>query len=168
MSGAVLLEVPPDESVVVFDYPLWAARYPEFSAVSMAQAQRYFDEACIFCQNDGFSPVQNLNQRRVYLDMLTAHIAALNGGLTACGSVAPGGGVGIVGRITSATEGSVSISADYGQGGGDGPSSAWYQQTPYGAMYWAATAQYRMFRVYLGPQPFYEHPYRPWVAGWRR
>lgn len=51
---------------------------------------------------------------------------------------------GIVGRIASATEGSVSVAAEY-----DAPpnaSQAWLIQTKYGAEYWSATAKYRTAR----------------------
>jgi hypothetical protein len=46
----------------------------------------------------------------------------------------------LVGRISSASEGSVSIATDYNIGGN---SAQWYNQTPYGAEYWALTVRYR-------------------------
>jgi Protein of unknown function (DUF4054) len=167
----------PDPHIVIFDYAHWAARYPEFVAVLEPQAQGFFDEACVYCDNTCASPVPyNPGPRATYLDMLTAHIAALNGGLDPGGAVAPGQGAGLVGRIQSASEGSVSVSTgDIGQG--DGPSAAWYNQTRYGAAYWVATAHYRTWQYFLGPQPLYETSLPmygvgglppPLVGPWRR
>ena len=45
----------------------------------------------------------------------------------------------IVGRISSASEGSVSVSSEYKDSGS--PSEAFFTQTKYGAMFWQATAQ---------------------------
>jgi hypothetical protein len=160
---------PPNPHIVIFDYPHWMAAYPEFAAVTQPRAQGFFDQACVFCDNTACSPVPyNPGPRAIYLDMLTAHIAALSGGLDPCGVVAGGSGAGVVGRITSASEGSVSVSVgDMGQG--DGPNAAWYYQTRYGAMYWTATAQYRTWQYFLGPQPFQETyiPYGRAMPGWR-
>jgi len=140
-----------DDRVVVFDYPRWMAKFPEFSAVVQPRAEWFFQQAEMLCQNDARSLVYELPQRAIYLDLLTAHIAALSGGLTPCGTVAAGAGVGMVGRITSASEGSVSISSEYNTGT-DTPGSAWYNQTPYGAMYWNMTAQFRTWRYFIGPR----------------
>jgi hypothetical protein len=73
--------------------------------------------------------------------MLTAHIAALN-------AVELGGrsAENIVGRISSASEGSVSISLDSQTPG----TAAWFQQTKYGAAFWQATTQYRKARIFPG------------------
>jgi hypothetical protein len=152
---------PVDPHIVVFDYAAWLAAYPEFVAVTEPRAQRFFNEACLFCDNTPCSPVPYdstqtpTGPRDQYLAMLTAHIAALNGGLNANGQLPAGQGGGLVGRIQSASEGSVSISVG-DLGSGDGPNAAWYYQTPYGALYWTATAQYRTWQYFLGPQPFPE------------
>jgi hypothetical protein len=160
--------VTPDPNVVIFDYPHWMACFPEFAAVTQPRAQMFFNTATMFCDNTPCSPVPAQEPRCSYLDLLTAHIAALNGGLTACGFITPGQGVGMVGRISSATEGSVSITSEYGSGGSGGPSEAWYSQTAYGALYWAATAQFRMFQYHIGPQPFPEaNTYTGRLGHWR-
>ena len=166
--------VTPDPHVVVFNYQDWMAAYPEFAAVTQPRAERFFREAEVFCDNTPCSPVPYdstmtpTGPRDIYLAMLTAHIAALNGGLDPCGAVAAGSGAGVVGRITSASEGSVSISAG-DMGAGDGPNAAWYYQTRYGAAYWTATAQYRTWQYFLGPQPYPEVfiPYGRAMPGWR-
>lgn len=149
---------------VVFDYTTWAARYPELaSSVAAPLAQAYFDEATLYCSNGDdalvpYDPTSGVTVRAIYLNMLTAHIAALNAAIGGNAS-SP-----LVGRISSATEGSVSVSADMPSQPG---SAAWYQQTKYGAAYWAASAPYRTMRYIPGPQPFYgRYPYGNGGAGW--
>lgn len=129
--------------VVTFDYAVWVARYPEFSSVSQPLAQSYFNEATIYLDNTACSIVQDTARRAVLLNMLTAHIAALNRKGTDGQLASP-----LVGRIDSATEGSVSVHADMPGGTAN---AAWFQQTPYGAAYWQATAQYRTMRYVPGP-----------------
>lgn len=128
-------------AIAVFNSSTFLLRYPEFNTLPEPLLQSYFDEAGVYLNNTDCSLVTNVTTRGVYLNMLTAHIAALYGGTN---GNAPSG---IVGRINSATEGSVSVGADMsGQPG----SAAWYQQTPYGAAYWQVTAQYRTARPVLG------------------
>jgi hypothetical protein len=120
--------------VVVFDYPTWAARYPELAAsVGAPLAAMYFAEAGLYCDNAATSIISDLTRRALILNMLTAHIAALNASVN--GQPAPG----LVGRIASATEGSVTVSADYQVPG----TAAWYAQTRYGAAAWQAMASNR-------------------------
>lgn len=138
-------------AVATFDYPTWAARYPEFSAVSSALAQAYFGEATLYLANDGTGPVQDAGQQLALLNMLTAHIAALNAG-TNGQPASP-----LVGRIAHASEGSVSVSTEMPAMPG---SAAWFMQTKYGLSYWQATAQYRTMRYVPGRQPFAQGPFR--------
>lgn len=128
-------------TAVVFDPAAFKARYPEFAAVGDPLLQACFGEAGLYLSNADNSPVQNLTCRAVLLNMLTAHIAALGGALSSDGQPRP------VGRISSATEGSVSASMEYLAPG----SSAWFAQTQYGAAFWQATSSLRGFR-YI-PQP---------------
>jgi hypothetical protein len=103
----------------------------------------YFNEAGIYCDNTANSLITDDSAgglRSMLLNMLTAHIAALNAVINGQASSS------IVGRVTSASEGSVSVSADYQAPG----SAAWFAQTKYGAAYWQATSAYRSFR-YLPP-----------------
>jgi len=128
-------------TAVVFDPAAFKARYPEFAAVGDPLLSACFDEAGLYLSNSDNSPVQNLTRRAVLLDMLTAHIATLGGALSSDGQPRP------VGRISSATEGSVSASMEYLAPG----SSAWFAQTQYGAAFWQATSSLRGFRYF--PQP---------------
>jgi len=130
-------------AIATFNNDLFIARYPEFAAVSPTLLSAYFMEAGLYLTNSDCSPVQNITKRTLLLNMLTAHIASLNGALTADGQPKP------VGRVSAATEGSVNVTLDFNpQTPGTGP---WFQQTQYGASFWQATAYLRTAR-YL-PQP---------------
>lgn len=131
-------------ATVSFDYAAWALRYPEFGATVDATAAGFcFDEACLYLNNTDSSPVADLNARRLYLWMLTAHIAQLQYG----SSLVPKSG--LVGRIEQAAEGSVNVTVRYPD---LNALAAWYAQTQYGASYWAATAGFRVFRYRPGPK----------------
>ncbi|EDJ4876599.1 DUF4054 domain-containing protein, partial [Salmonella enterica] len=71
-----------------------------------------------------------------------------------------------VGRITSASQGSVSVSVD---NSGSNDASWWYLQTPYGADYWQATAPYRSMEYVPGGSPsrYPGHYYRGYGRGRR-
>lgn len=144
-------------SVVVFDYTAWSTRYPEFSGVSQPLAQMYFNEATLYLNNTDCSVVCDGSAggaRAMFLNMLTAHIAALNSGVN--GQPASQ----LVGRIASASEGSVSVGTqnDYPPG-----TVQWYQSTKYGAAFWSGTAQYRTMRYEISPaRPM--DPYGPWMG----
>lgn len=125
-------------AIATFNYQAWKARYPEFGTVSQDLATAYFAEATLYLRNDGTGPVQDAGQQLVLLNMLTAHIAATNR-LNPDGSSASG----LVGPITSATEGSVSVSSGLAVGS---TIEAWYAQSQYGLTFWTATAPYRGFR----------------------
>ena len=128
--------------VVIFDYGVWSARYPEFTRVTAPLATSYFNEATLYLNNSQSSVVQDVNKRALFLNMIVAHIAMLNVGI---GNDGPSP---LVGRVASAGEGSVSVGADMP---GQSPGAAWYQQTQYGAAYWQATARYRGARYVPGP-----------------
>ncbi|KPA87293.1 Protein of unknown function (DUF4054) [Pseudomonas asplenii] len=127
--------------IVVFDVASFRVRYPEFATVSDALLQAYFDEATIYLNNTECSLVTDVAKRALLLNMLVAHISALNAGVN--GEAASP----LVGRINSATEGSVSVTTDMGAVSG---SAAWFMQTKYGAAYWQATINLRSFRYIPG------------------
>ena len=142
--------IPPPAGVVVFDYAGWKARFPEFAPGPDASlAQLYFNDAGIFLDNTAASQVADLTQREQLLWLLTAHIAKLSGW-----PAAATGGSGLVGPITSATEGSVSVSVAELAGANATALQAWLSQTQYGAMFYAMTTAYRMARYYPGRQPY--------------
>ena len=143
--------------IVSFNYTAWIASYPEFTAVSEGTADGYFAIAETMHANDGSGPVGNMTLQSALLNMLTAHIAQLF--YTPTGAVPAQ----LVGRIASATEGSVTVSTEL-------PSTlpaaaAWFSQTKYGLMYWQATAQFRTMRYAPGFTTRGVVP-APW-GGWR-
>lgn len=154
-------------AVVVFDPAAFKIAFPEFALVPDARLMALFNMVGMtILDNTDASIVVNPLQRSPLLDLLVAHMLTLYGWVTTAGAYVPG--TGGVGRVSSATEGSVSTTLEY-----RAPSSAseaWYNQTPYGAMYWVMTAPFRSFRYYavgqsgvghsvdfratgLGPQP---------------
>ena len=128
-------------AIVTFDAVAFKIRYPEFAAVSDSYLSACFDQSGLYLSNTDSSPVQDVTIRQMLLWMLTAHIAFLAGALRP-GGVAGGGGPMPVGRTSSATEGSVSVSMEYGVPG----TAAWFSQSQYGAEFWQATLSLRSFR----------------------
>jgi len=136
-------------SAVAFDYTYWSARYPELaSSVAQATAAAYFFEAGLYCDNTAMSPVHDDSvggERYLFLHMLTAHIAALYAPLGSQPSST------LVGRISNASQGSVSVQTQLDVPAG---SAQWFAQTKYGLSFWQASARYRRFR-YVGPRSGY-------------
>lgn len=145
-------------AVATFSFPAFAARYPEFAGLDQGLASLYFSEATLYLRNDGTGPVQDAGQQLVLLNMLTAHIAKLNA-LNPDGSSASG----FVGPITSATEGSVSVSSGLVVEPG---SAGWFAQTSYGYSFWTATAPYRQARYVPGPARQFFGRNSGWGRAW--
>ena len=127
-------------AAVVFDPAAFKAAYPEFSAVPDATLNAYFLRSQLFLVNED-CPVQDEAKRLQLYWLLVAHIAQLSGALN------PGGVPSPVGRTSSATEGSVSVSMEFNATMG----ASWFAQTSYGATFWAATAYLRSFRYVARP-----------------
>ena len=121
------------DGIVDLDLAKFRAAYPNFKAAD-AQLEMWFVEAGMLINNTPQSCIKSLVEREVLMFLLMAHFADLQARVDA--------GNGTVGRIASATQGSVSVSFDNGT---STLSAAWYQQTPYGSKYWAMTAKYRSF-----------------------
>lgn len=125
---------------VPFVYADWIAAYPEFNVpptvVLAPQAQRFFAQADLYFDNGPSAPARfriTDEQQTQIMWMLVAHLAQLRVGSN--GQAASG----LVGRISSASEGSVSVSTEFPTTA----NSAWFLQTPYGADFWQATAALR-------------------------
>ncbi len=118
--------------------------FPEFTGrVAAPQATGFFARAGLMLPNSDTGPVADPATRTAMLYLVTAHMAQLHG------SIAPGQGPsGLVGRVSSAGEGSVSVSADMGPVTAQ---SAYWLQTPYGAEFWQAMAPYRLGARYVPP-----------------
>jgi len=143
--------------VVAFNQAMFVARYPEFATVPTPTLAAYFAEAGIYCNNSATSRVTDQSPGgllNMLLNMLTAHIAALNYGVNG-ESPSP-----LVGRIDDASQGSVHVHADMGAVPN---TEAWFAQTKYGIAYWQATVAYRTFRYFPGRSVAQTFPSR---GGW--
>lgn len=130
--------------LLAFNSAQFLARYPEFSSVPAATLEAYFAEAGIYCANATTSPVTDQSVGgllSMLLNMVTAHIAALNYGVNGEPPSA------LVGRLDDATQGSVHVHADMGVVPG---SAAWFAQTKYGIAFWQATVAYRTWKYFAG------------------
>jgi len=117
--------------VVVLDVNKFREIYPEFASMSDFQLENAFYEATIRLNNTEKSPVKDVQRREFLLYLAMAHICTLNKQIA--------NGNGSVGRLSSATQGSVSVSLDYGS---SSSASKWWEQTSYGAKYWSLIKQY--------------------------
>jgi hypothetical protein len=145
---------------VVFDYAAWAARWPALAAVvAEPTAQAMFDEAqATLLDNSDASPVKNLITRGWLFNLLVAHMATLDQRSAQAGAA----GGGMLGRVQSASEGSVSVSmGDYPVGSGK-----WFEQTQPGAQYWQAIQPHLRFQYHPGPQPYTGVPYPRVIGRW--
>lgn len=131
-------------AIATFDADAFKVTYPQWSGLPNPQLQDYFDIATLYWRNDGTSPAKTVAIQSMLLNLLTAHITQLSAGVDGKGASA------VVGRINSASEGSVSVGADYPATA----SNAWFLQTPFGASFWQATAAYRMLTYMPGPTRF--------------
>lgn len=132
---------PPTHGVVVFVPADFKAAYPEFATVADAALTVNFGLAQLILNNTCRSIIPDAVTRETFLNVLVAHITALRNGVN--GQPAPG----IVGRVDSATEGSVSVSADFPST----PDASWFIQTQYGALFWQITVSFRTAH-YIAPQ----------------
>lgn len=134
---------------VQFSFSLWVQQFPEFASLTSQQGQFYFDLATVIHRNDGTGPVTNPSVQLNLLNLMTSHMATLYS--QSLGDQSPGSPKSAsspVGRINSATEGSVSVQTDYGST--ISQQQAFCIQTKYGATWWALTGQYRTARYIPG------------------
>jgi hypothetical protein len=126
------------------------AMFPEFIACDLIAEQSWFLRASVLWENTSNNPASgDTGTMTVLLYLLTAHIGWLSAprdgsGNPTSASLAVQPASPIVGRINTASEGSVSVGADIGDAAAGSPSQPWYMQTRYGAEFWAATAGYRL------------------------
>lgn len=142
-------------AAVSFDYGLWVARYPEFKAVGAPTAAAYFAEAGLYWRNDGTSPNASTATQTLFLNMITAHVAAIYA--QAQGSAQPGAPQDPntpVGRVTQAAVGSVNVSVDTGLVPSTSELQAYFSQTKYGLSFLSASVGYRRGgRYFIGWGP---------------
>lgn len=144
---------------IPFDWAIWAGRYPELvtAGVSEAQASDSWTIAGLYLQNCAGSLVWQLGVRGTVLGMITAHLLALTVRAAKAGDATGGA----VGRLASATEGSVTATWEAAL-----PESAtWWAQTQYGFNAWQALAPFRTALYVAAPQvPVYALSYPGFLA----
>lgn len=131
---------------VTFDYAAWSQAYPEFSNVT----QQQIDARILPVANQAIAGfigcVASAQDQTNFLWLMVAHLCMLNFG------TAKSPATGLVGRISSATEGSVSVDVDFTTS----KAQAWYAQTTYGATFWQLAKPY-----WLGPWSYPAPPPTP-------
>jgi len=131
---------------VTFSQETFVAMFPEFSPLTPAQGQAYFNSASLVFANSASNPANADGNLASLLYWLTAHFAWLlcpkdgSGNPAATGQ----GASQLVGRISSAAEGSVNVQTEWPTDGGASAQEKFLTQTKYGAFFWSATAQYRL------------------------
>jgi hypothetical protein len=138
--------------IVTFDPAVFIAQFPAFTTVPTAALTNNFNLATLQLNNSLCSIVQDEPTRAALLNLLTAHITALLNGV---GGNAP---TGVVGRISGATQGSVSLQMDFKT---ESEAASFYMQTQWGAMYWQSTAIYRTAR-YVRPRCYEDASWNAW------
>jgi hypothetical protein len=138
-----------------FSYTKWIALFPEFRGCSPEQGEAWWMRANFYCANSVFNPAYGSNGTGILemlLYLVTSHLAFMYAPRDANGCPAQTGSPAapIVGRINTASEGSVSVQTEW-DSGGTSPSEAFFLQTKYGAEYWQATAPYRTMRYAAQP-----------------
>ena len=121
--------------IVTFDPNAFCTQYPSFCKVSSVALQNNFNLATLQLNNSWCSVVQDEPTRQMLLYLLTAHITALLNGVNGKGPT------GLVGRLSSATEGSVTANVDYLSNPTE--AEAYLTQTQWGATFWRSTVVYR-------------------------
>lgn len=117
---------------------------PGFDSVPDGKLKRFFGEATLMVKNSPCGEVKTCCERIALYNLLIAWMAQDDAR-----------GVGIVGHIASAAQGSVSLGLKpLSQGAASDP----YMTNDYGKKFWLATAKYRTF--FYAPDP-YRRPRRP-------
>lgn len=134
-------------AIAALDLAAFRLAYPAFAAnPSDATLQAYFALAGeVWLRNDGTGRVKSVPLQTQLMYMLLAHVTQLFSGPDGTTPSA------VVGRLSNTSEGSVSVALEYASTN----NSQWFDQTPYGAAFWSATAAYRSFPAYVpGPTRF--------------
>jgi hypothetical protein len=140
---------------ITFDNNQWYAQFPEFKRVIPATVSAMFTVATTLIRNDGGGPIRDAQAQQNALYYATAHLIRL---------FYPPGNNGepydFTGRISSATEGSVTVATELNLP--VNPGAAWWTQTPYGFAAWQILASDRTMRYFpsrrrriMNPWPFF-------------
>lgn len=143
--GISIMAAERSNNQVEFSYEEWRATYPNFTDdISQSQVENFFNLACLILNNTASSLVQDLTTRKTLLGLLVAHQAQL---FTSNNSNGQQNNAPPVGRLASASRGSVSLTMD---GSALPRHAGWFTQTQYGLTFWQATAPYRQMRFIPG------------------
>lgn len=138
--------------VVTFDATAFKTAFPAFASVPDPILDMNFTWATQLLANSCCSRVKDAPTRASLYQLVVAHITAM---LNGSNGQPPQGSPG---RVSSASEGSVSVSLEMLA---QSESASWWQQTVWGAMYWRMTAQYRTAAYF---PPACASPESPWDA----
>ena len=141
---------------ITYTYAQWIAVYPQFASTVTEAAfdATVYPLAQQYCVNDGSGPVSTAVIQTTLIGLMCSHVAQLLFG-SATQALSP-----LVGRVNTATEGSVSVGVEMPV-----PTNAtqgWLYQTQYGAAFWAATSPYRTARYVPAPR----RVMNPWLNRW--
>lgn len=135
--------------VVQFSYVNFVAQFPALAYLTSSQVQTQWNLATNYVRNDGGGPVISASVQSNLINLAAAHLCQLFMPPATGGSAST-----LVGRINSASEGSVSVGAEMNSP----QAAAWWITTVYGAAFWEASKQYRTMRYLPGP--------RRWMNPW--
>lgn len=142
---------------VSFVYADWIAAFPQFTSIPQGTVTGIIlPIAQLYLRNDGGGPVCDAATQTALLNLIVAHVAQLLWGVNGQ-PPSP-----VVGRLSSATEGSVSVATEFPMTA----NSAWFQQTPFGAAFWQATAAFRLGVYVPGSLPQYSNTLWPFGGAW--
>lgn len=151
---------------VVFDFPTWVALFPEFGALNATLGGAYFTRATgSIIANATTNPAFNDGNLSYLIYLATSHVAWLScpkdpsGNPSATGQPASP----LVGRINSASEGSVSVQTEW-PANDPVAQEKYLTQTKYGAELWNALAQYRTAQY--AARPTFVAPFRRFFRTW--
>jgi hypothetical protein len=139
---------------VTFDASAFATLFPTITISANQLTTLVLPVAELYCRNDGGGPVTTAATQTSLLNLMVAHVATLMVPPLA----SPAGTVPAVGRVSTASQGSVSVALEFPQN----PNDAWFNTTPYGAAFRAATSAYRTARYIRAPR----RVVNPWLPGY--
>jgi hypothetical protein len=127
--------------IVAFSPTAFKAAFPAFATIPDVALEMNFGFAELQINNTYCSVVCDVGTRANLLNLVTAHITALLNGVN---GQAP---TGLVGRVSGATQGSVSVQTDFKA---ESEAASYFAQTPWGALFWQLSVRYRTAR-YIAP-----------------
>lgn len=153
---------------VTFSYSTWVAMFSEFAPLEPEQGNAYFMRATGgIIGNSVTNPVFCDGNLEYLIYLATSHVAWLSCPKDANGNPSATGGASsaIVGRISSATEGSVSVTSEFPMDSSASAQEKYLAQTKYGVELWSALAPYRTARYAARPTIVVGGRFSPYIGG---